>query len=75
MKFKIDWEKTGLSLFIMLFFGILVLVYIITYADLTETIEDQSIKVIALIVFSFSVVKLVSWIGYPTIYEGDKDAK
>ena len=64
---QLDVRSTLIANLFHMFLGFIILIYIIFIVNFIGEIEDASIQIIALIVFMFSTVKLLSWCGYPTI--------
>lgn len=66
-KWELDWVNTLTANMVRIFFAFLILIYIIFTISFIGNIDNDNTKIIALIVYMFSVVKLLSWIGYPTL--------
>jgi len=67
-KWMLDWKSTLLSNSFLIFFLILVFVYMWYTLAFVTSIENENTQLIALIVYMFSVLKLLTMTGQPTIH-------
>lgn len=66
-EYKVDIGRTLVGSVVNIMFGLLVLLFMVFYLGWVGSIEDENIVLIAMIVFCFSVIRLLSMIGQPTI--------
>jgi uncharacterized membrane protein YdbT with pleckstrin-like domain len=66
--YKVDIKNTILANIPFIFFGLIVISFLFFVSIFLGKIEDPNTQLIALIVFMFTFIKLVSFIGYPQMH-------
>ena len=66
-RFELDWKNTLLANIIGILFIFVAIIYIFFTLSFISSINNDNTKIIALIVFMFSTIKIITFIGYPTL--------
>jgi Mn2+/Fe2+ NRAMP family transporter len=67
MDYKVDLKQTFYANFFWLWMITIVICFIILAASKLNDIKDETIKLLFLIVWCFTTVKLLNWMGAPII--------
>ena len=66
-EYTLDLWETLLRNIPMAPFFVLIIAYVMGFTRFMKELEGESTQLLAVIIFAFSFVKLVAWIGHPTI--------